>query len=408
MKNSEKQNVIPVLLGADLGAYSMAVSFAECGIRPSFAFARDKLAISSTSSIIRSRVVRELDECNTAVPALIEFARESKGERLILVPCADWYVEMLQYARDTLSGHYFFMIPPFEVWRAVSDKASFYYVLDTYKIPHPKTEIFDIEIKDLQKRGEVLKPPFVVKPSDSSEYYRHKFEGMKKVYFAHSLSEAEAIMRKIYSNGYGGKMLLQELIGSGKARASVLTVFIGSDGRVKRAVLGDVALEETSPTARGNYSAIITRPLDAISYKLINMLEGIGYRGFANFDILHDDTESYCLELNPRQGRSFDYTRGAKMEAAQLLVNEMLSTPSSEILSYPEYLWRAVGKTTAFKNSSSDYLAKKGRLLEEMGASYTPFDSGVDGGFLRKLYVGAHLYRCERSFKRDMARKEII
>ena len=407
MKKNKKQNIIPVLLGADLGAYSMAVSFALAGVKPSVVLGRDKLALSSTSSLVRAYVIRGLDDCDTAVPELIRLSSDAENSRLILVPCADWYMEMLQYARDALTGHYFFMIPPFEVWRAVSDKASFTVLLDKFGINHPRTEIFDRDLSKLMERGSALSPPFVVKPSDSSEYYRHKFKGMKKVYFAHSLDEAGRIMEMIYSSGYGGRMLLQEYVNS-NGRASVLTVFIGGDGRAKRAVVGDILLEETAPGARGNYSAIITRPLDAISYKLIDMLERIGYRGFANLDILHDANTSYCLELNPRQGRSFDYTRGAGFGAAEMLVCEMLGKPIEENFSYPEYLWRAVKKRTALSRSENPKLKKKAQELIRSGKCYTPYALAGDGGILRRLYVGVHLMRCDRSMTLSAKRKEMI
>jgi hypothetical protein len=58
-----------------------------------------------------------------------------------------------------------------------------------------------------------------------------------------------------------------------KAERSVLTVFLTPDKRAVRAILGDVLLEENAHSARGNYSAIVTRKLDTISKQLIKMLE---------------------------------------------------------------------------------------------------------------------------------------
>ncbi|MBQ8381181.1 MAG: hypothetical protein IJY18_04730 [Clostridia bacterium] len=408
MKNNNKNSIIPVLLGADLGAYSMARSFAEAGVGKSKIFSRAKLAMTSTSAFVTQEVNAQLDDCDHAVPELIRFKEANRGSDLILVPCADWYMEMLQYARDALLGHYFFMIPNFEVWRTVSDKASFGYILDRYGIPRPKGAVFDSTLSDFFKKGLTLRPPFVVKPSDSSEYYRHKFEGMKKVYFAHSLGEARRIIEEIYSHGYSKKVLLQEYIGGKDAYASVLTVFISSEGTAKRAVLGDVLLEERRGSARGNYSAIITRPLDSVSYKLINMLEGIGYRGFANFDILHDGMGSYCLELNPRLGRSFDYVRLSGMSPASLLISELRGENIKESFYYPEYLWRAVNKRTAIACAENENLIGKAEELERIGAVSTPYDGRRDGGLLRRTYVFTHLLRSGHRFLKDKNRGETL
>lgn len=403
MKN-EKMPVTPVLLGGDLNAYSAAMSFANgFGVR-SYVFARDRLAIADTSPYIKLSVVRNLDGCDAAVETLTRFAKEHSGERLMLVPCADWYMEMLEYARDVLHGHYFFNIPSFEVWRATSDKASFMRITEKYGVPHPRTEIFSDGMESFLRKGKTLRPPFVVKPADSTEYWRHPFEGMKKVYFADSLDEAKRVCEQIFSSGYGGKLLLQEYIGhcggAGEASASVFTTYSDKSGRVIRAVMGDVLLEELSPTARGNYSAIVTRPLDTMAEKLITMLEGIGYTGFANFDILRADGKSYCLELNPRQGRSFDYIRSAGMSLARLLVSEMNGTVGNSRLFYPEGLWRSVSRRTVRKYARDKELLERAERLEREGRVFTPYDNSREEGIKRRIYVAAHLYRQAKAYKR--------
>ena len=88
--NNNKSLLTPVLLGGDLNAYSMAMSFANAyGVR-SYVFSRSRLAITDSSSFIKLNVVNGLDGCDGAVDALEDFAKEHSGEKLILVPCADW------------------------------------------------------------------------------------------------------------------------------------------------------------------------------------------------------------------------------------------------------------------------------------------------------------------------------
>ena len=400
-KYSEK--VTPVLLGGDLNAYSMAASFADAEGLISVCFARDKLAMCDLSSFTELHAIPGLDDVNTAVPALMDFAEQRRGERLLLVPCADWYVELLEYASDALVGTYFFHIPDFEIWKTTSDKASFVRIMDKYGIEHPKTEIFDPELSEIENRCKRMRPPFVLKPADSSEYWRHKFDGMKKVYFPNSLDEARRIAKKIYSAGYSGKILIQEYIGAkdvpSVTSASVLTVFCDKNARVIRAVLGDVLLEELGDTARGNYSAIVTRELDSMSYKIISMLEGIGYTGIANFDILRDGEKSYCLELNPRQGRSFDYLRASGVNLAELLLAEMRGEKNSCELSYPTGFWRSVSRKTVIKHAADKGLLKTALSLEKRGRCRTPYKFRAEGSFVRRVYVAAHLLREGRRYK---------
>ena len=175
------RKITPVLLGGDLNAYSMALAFFDAIGCISHVFSRERLALTDTSSFIITHKVKELDNPNIAVPCLLDFADEHSNEILMLIPCADWYVELLEYASDVLSEKYFFFIPDFEVWRAVSDKASFAAIMSKYSVNYPKTEIFDSRMQDFEKKCRNLKPPFVIKPADSSEYWRQSFENMKKV-----------------------------------------------------------------------------------------------------------------------------------------------------------------------------------------------------------------------------------
>ena len=395
--------ITPVLLGGDLNAYSMAMSFAdEIGV-VSEVFARERLAVTNLSSYINFHTVRDLNDCNVAVPELLSFARLRHGEGLLLVPCADWYVEMLEYARDALTEHFYFNVPSFEVWRTVSDKASFTHLMDKYAIPHPKTEIFDERFSDFQKRGIKMTPPFVLKPSDSSEYWRNPFPDMKKVYFPTSLGEAKKIGEKIYASGYSGKLILQEQIGraSRRASASTLTVYMNRRAKAVRAVLGDVILEDKGPTARGNYSAIVTRELNGLSYALIEMLEKIKYTGIANFDILSCGEKDYCLELNPRQGRSFDYLRCAGVNLAGLLLADMRGESQEADFKYRDGVWRCVSKRTLQRHSEDKDLLKRAIALEKEGAGFYAYDARWDKGLRRRAYVILHARREEKRCKRN-------
>ncbi len=395
------KKLTPVLLGGDLNAYSMATAFARYNGSRSHVFSRQRLALTDSSSYISLHIVEGLDEPDFAVPALLKFAEEHEGEELILIPCADWYMEMLEYARDALEGHFYFFIPDFDVWKTTSDKSTFIKILDKYGISHPKTAVFDMSLKNFEKEGIKMKPPFVLKPSLSTEYWKNPFEGMNKVYFTNSLDESKKIAERIFSSGYEGKILLQEKIGTDRnPSASVLTAYSDKKGRVIRAVLADVLLEERGPRARGNYSALVTRPLDKISYRLIDMLEGIGYTGISNFDILYENNEGYCLELNPRQGRSFDYIRGAGVSIPELLCSEYRNEKTKTEFLYKDTLWRAVKKKTMMDYAQDKGLLKKALMLEKNGASITPYDFKGDRNIIRIMYVSAHLYREGRRYKK--------
>lgn len=401
--------VAPVILGGDLGAYSMARAFAETAGVISYVFARERLAICDSSAFTELTVVKNLDDPNVATELLIEFASAHKEKALIIIPTSDWYMEVLQYSREVLEKYYFFYIPDFELWRALTDKSSFYSLLSANGISYPETVVLSPD--KLNSFGKIIakiKPPYVLKPADSSMYWRNYFKGMQKVYFPLTLEEAEAITKMIYASGYTGKIIVQERIlridSDGiyhDPDSSVLTTYSNREGRVVRAVLGDVLLEEQGPTSRGNYSSILTRPLDSFSKKLISFLNGFGYVGIANFEILTVGDKKYCLELNARSGRSSDYVRAAGVNLAGMLIKDMSGIFTDENFDYDEILWTAAPIKCLNGNCVNERFIKRAQSIFEKRRYSSPFDSQLDNGLFRKLYLMLHERRQIVLFERQ-------
>ena len=85
-------------------------------------------------------------------------------------------------------------------------------------------------------------------------------------------------------------------------------------------------LEEHSPEGIGSYAAIINGYDEKLNQQMKNFLEGIGYVGFANFDMKYDHRDgTYKLfEMNLRQGRSSYYVTAAGYNLAKWLVDDVL------------------------------------------------------------------------------------
>ena len=80
------EKITPVILGGDLNAYSMAMSFADEIGAVSEVFARERLALTDLSSYINIHVVPDLDDCNVAVPELLSFAKIVPGRSSLSFP----------------------------------------------------------------------------------------------------------------------------------------------------------------------------------------------------------------------------------------------------------------------------------------------------------------------------------
>lgn len=391
---SEKE-LVPVLLGLDLNGYSMALSFYEAFGVTSHAFGRYACGITERSKFIRTHVVPSLCDPQEGLAELRRFRMSQKDAELVLVPCADWYVALLEEIGDRLEG-YRFVIPPRSVLARVRDKATFLDVLDEAGLPHPKTQVFRYgdPISSMIKVGHIPYPA-VVKPSDSTEFWRHPFSGMQKVAFVKNEIEAVAAIRRIFSSGYEKSVLLQEKIGQSKEpSAETLTVCCADGGRCA-GYRGKIVLEETGATARGNYCAIVTVPLNRLCRELMELCRRIGYVGIANFDILQCDGKWYVLEMNPRQGRSCDYVRAAGGDLARFLMAAIRGEPIKPQSPYSSVYWRCVPDRTVFRYASDPALVEEARMLLRAGYAFSPFHATEDtrANPLRSVYVVLHEWR---------------
>ncbi len=400
MKSELNKPIIPVLLGGDLNAYSVARAFFEgCGLI-SYVFSAARLGITDNAPFIKLRVVEGLGEVDTLVPALIGFAREHSDAELLLVPCADWYMELVQFARERLLGHFSFNIPSFEIWRVASDKISFYRLLRRFSIAYPHFAPISANDK-ISAKCMSLRPPFVLKPADSAQFHRCKIKDKQKIYLLDDLSQVRRRAEDIFAEGYSSRLLVQEYLTDGQDKSSfVLTTYSTVSGRVVMACFAEVILEERTPTARGNYSALLTRPLTPICRRIIDMLDDIGYQGFANFDIIKKDGREMCLELNPRQGRSCDYLRAAGINIAKLLIRDIGHEKIEYNADYKAVLWHAVPLFTVKRYARRDASYERMTRLIRAGRASFAFMPSV--GIKRLIYDKLHAVRQHKKFKMNI------
>ena len=395
-------NVIPVLLGGDLNAYSVALSFKQKYGINSHVFTRYRCGATENSRFITTHLCSGLCDYKVALPELLFFASKHKSARLILIPCSDNYLPLMYTIRKAIEGIYHFCIPKEEDYLKLTDKASFYEILIKNKINAPKTVAVS---KNDDIDAAVSNMPFgvVIKPSSSTEYNKNVFEGMKKVYFENNPSEAKRIIERIFASGYNERVLIQEKLNAHSA-SYVLTTLSGNDGEVVRASLGKVVLMERGDTSYGNYSAIITEPLDTVSLSLIKMLNKMKYCGIANFDIMREGNLSYVLELNARQGRSSDYLRAAGISLAEyFLKTAVLKEKMISDFSYKEIFWHYSSDKLTLKYIDDE--RDMGRILEliKMGESYSPFENCYEG-LARRIYSFVHGIRRAKRLKTEYKR----
>lgn len=402
------QTIVPVLLGADLNCYNIARAFhMKYGVK-SYAFARYAISATKYSRIVHFTCVPDIDKDSVMLDTLHRFADAHIGDRMVLFGCTDDYVAMIIRNREELTD-FVIPYPPKEMLATVSKKAEFYEMCDKFGIPHPDTVVLTekttADALSPEKLG--FSYPIIVKPSSSVDYWKHSFDGMKKVYTADSPERAAEIVNEIYSSGYPEKIILQEFIAGGDSQMRVFTCFSDEHGKVRAMCLGHTMLEEHTPKGLGNHAAIVTEPVSSlpIADKIKDMLEALGYTGFSNFDIkLREGTKDdfRVFEINLRQGRSNFYLTSAGLNVAYL-ANEVYESDGNDCNKVENVVfWHHIPKSTAYKYTEDKALVEKAKKLAREGREYSSVWYTPDMRFnpLRTLCVLEQLRRQKGKFKK--------
>ena len=103
----QEKEFLPVILGADITAYSLARSFhEEYGIK-SLVLSMSEGGYIANSDIIENRIFPGLENKDVLVKHLIEVGKEFEGKKkLIVLGCGDWYVRALIESKKELSPYY--------------------------------------------------------------------------------------------------------------------------------------------------------------------------------------------------------------------------------------------------------------------------------------------------------------
>ena len=400
------KTITPVIVGADLNCYNVARAFHEAYGVKSYAFGRYEVSATKYSKLVNFKTVPKMDDDAVMLDELHRFADAHIGDKMVLFGCTDDYVAMLIRNREELSD-FIIPYPKKELLSSVAKKAEFYETCDKFGIPYPKTVILTEKTDAASLTPDKLGFPYpiIVKPSSSADYWKHEFEGMKKVYSAKDPEEAASIVNRIYAAGYPDRMILQEMIVGGDSQMRVFTCFSDEHGKVRAMCLGHTMLEEHTPKGLGNHAAIVTEPVSSLplAEKLKDMLESIGYTGFSNFDIkLREGTKDdyRVFEVNLRQGRSNFYLTAAGLNVAKLATEVFESEGTDCLRVEKQVFWHHIPKSTAYKYTEDPALVEKAKALAKAGdeSSSVWYKPDMAWNLMRTICVLEQLRRQKKKY----------
>lgn len=390
-----EQKFIPVLFGNDINVYSVARAFYEKYKVKSKVFGKALHGPCYKSKMIDFTEVENLDTPEILLELLNNYAKKYSEKRIIAIGCGDNYVKCIACNKENLRANIIAPYSDYDFLEGLMDKEKFYALLEQHGIEFPKTYIATALSRDDVNIH--FEPPYILKPANQVEFYKHKFDGQKKVFKLDSLAELKETLRKVYDSGYTDHMIIQEFIPGDDTFMRVLTCYSDRNAKVKMMCLGHVLLEEHTPYGIGNHAVIITEYDGQLLESFKNLLESINYVGFSNFDIKYDtrDNKYKAFEINTRQGRSNFYVTGAGHNIAELIVNEyVLGNQLEEDISRNEHLWMVVPKGIAFKYAPA-YKSRMKRLIRDkkyVNPLFFPPDNDIERKLrLYKSQLGHYL-----------------
>lgn len=329
MRIPDSQPFVPVILGGDIGTYSLAREFHEAYGAVSVAVPAGSNGVLEHSVAVDVRPAGTMADAAVVVAHLLALARElthdgARPRPLLLCGSLDLQVALITAHRDELEPWYTIPYVPLETMERAALKQNFYAMCAELGIAHPRTVIHD-PVRPLPLPAD-LPFPLIAKPADSSAWVHAAFPGKQKVHALADRAELEDLLGRIGASGYASQIILQELVPGGDTNMRLCTYFSDQRGNVRFAAYGEVVVEEHAPRVLGNSAAIVTAVDRGVIDAGRRILEHLGWTGFAMFDAKLDPRDGVVkfLELNPRLGRNHYYVTAAGHNAARFYVREYL------------------------------------------------------------------------------------
>ncbi len=396
---------IPIIVGTDMNAYNMAISFhAHYKIRP-ILVGRGMLSFTRLSSIPKAiEIYPNLGETEGFIAALEEVAKKYRqdGKQLLLIGTNDLFVRLIIENKEVLSKNYVFSYIDEPLMNQLLVKKNFYELCEEHGIDVPTTHFHSCATDEAFDKEMMF--PVIIKPSNGVLYYKNPFEGMQKVYKVNDYEEANKVITTIRESGYDDDLIIQDFIPGDDTYMWDSVVYVNQHGDSELVTLAQVVLQEHTPTAIGNYTALITRYDEALMTKLKNFLEAVGYVGFANFDLKYDprDGKVKAFEVNIRQGRSSYYTTSCGHNMAKYIVDDVIYDRPKE-LTYlnEEHLFTVVPKYVLKHFVDNEEIKQEVKRLLREKKFENPLFYPRDRHLKRKIYLMARQVNYVRKYRNN-------
>lgn len=411
MAINNKQDFLPILIGTDLNAYTMSISFhEEYGIKP-VVVGKAPVPYTEGSTIIRKFYYTErIEDHKYFVGYLKALAKKYKKEyeKLLLIGTNDNYVTFIIENKEALEEDFEFSYPDAELVPELFLKKNFYRLAAEHGLNTPLTYFYSV--REEEPFNEEVPFPLVVKPSNGIEYYDNPFPDMQKIYLVENYEELHQVIQTIKESGYDDELIIQDYIPGGDTYMWDAVYYGDRNRKAQLISWGQVVMQEPTTTGVGNYTALIVRKNKELMDKLVQFMEDIGYKGFANFDIKYDKRDgTYKLfEVNIRQGRSSYYLTQAGHNIAKILVDDVIYQKDKEFTYVDsDHIFAVIPKGVLKRYVWDPEIAEEVRMLIKEGKYKNPVFYKSDKGLKRKFIMLLRQINYFRKYKNNPLEEEV-
>ena len=396
----------PLIFANDINAYSIARAFHE-----EYGMISDVRGKYNRGHCVGSKITRyeaneKADEREVFLAIVSEFAARHAEKKVIIIGCGDNYVRLISENLDHLPDNVIAPYMRIEVMHQLLHKETFYALCERKGVDHPATFVYK---KDTPKDFELpFEPPYMLKPSNGVQYWRHPFPTQKKVYKLDSRAELDQVLEQIYGAGYEDSIVIQDFIPGDDSYKRTLTSYSDQQGKVRMTCLGHVLLEEHTPRGLGSDAVTVTEHNPELENRMVQLLEDIPVVGFTNFDMKYDqrDGKYKVFEINVRQGRSNYYVTSAGENLAKHVVEDRVDQKAFSFKAVDaESLFWVVPRKVAFDYIQGEADRALMRRLIREGKYANPLFYHADAGFVRKLRLWKGQFGYVLKYRKHLGKK---
>lgn len=406
MADATDGEILPVVLGGDIGVYAIGRSFHQAFGATSVCVAAEPIEAITRSSVFDVERLPDRADDAQVLAILHGLAAAHPDRSLVLMANHDTHSAFVARHSQELSRWYALPFPDLDTIERVTDKAHFARVCEELGVATPGTVLVDLDGSTRPGWRAPAIPfafPVVAKAARGDVYDAVEFPGKRKIWFIETPGELDSLWRTLGAAGFRGTFLVQELIPGDNTQMRSITAYVDSRGVATLIGSARVLLEDHAPTMIGNPVAMITEPFEGLWDDARRILSATGYRGFANFDVKIDprDGRAVFFEVNPRIGRNNWYMTAAGHNPMPPMVADLVHHRAVEPEEVrEEVLYSLVPDRLLLHYVRDDALRARVRGLMRSGRRFDPLEYAADRDPLRRAVVALQKANQYRKFHR--------